>query len=922
MAFYRILALIKKDLDWIQGNKKLFMYAFSAFLILFVTIIFSERFVPTPVEGSAFAEPNQKLISTAIKIMFLLISVLPVGIHWTSDFILQEKTKGTFFALLTTPVRYYEFIIGKIFISFSLLFSLSLAALFLDFFINKNNLISGFSTVPLVILNWALFSGTLCLIGVICGLFVNNNLEQQKIIGLLVMFLMISGVFTVFVDVPGMTAGFPILHKVSFFSPLFHSLQIFNATEWPKLLLHTVFNTLFFGGFLLFCYFYTRFYFSNSREKRFSIKLLLGLQGVIGLYLLSGLVLNLFIRRDYENMALLELKKMAINQSFQSKWITPLEDFFKNSEITNLQLSPNGKYLAYLKPYEKRMNIYVRPLDDSQPEKRITNQTKRDIASFGWKENDTLIFMKDTEGDENFHIFRVSATGKNEKDLTPFKKTKVTVINWLDGISEDHILIATNQRIKTVFDVYRLNIKTREMKQIANNPGNFTGWIADHKGKLRVAISTDGLNSLIYYRETEKEEFQKIMTTNFKDTFTPLMFTFDNKNLYISSNLNRDKSVFQIFDPREKKVLSTLFSHPEVDVSALDYSRKRKVLTSATYITWKAKHHFFDSATERIFKDLQSKFPEKEISFPSRNREEDLLIVLVHSDRSPGVFYLYNTKTKELKQIANPRPWLKEKMMSHDKPIQYTSRDGLTIHGYLTLPKGRPGKNLPVVVNPHGGPWIRNGYGYNPEGQFLASRGYAVFQMNFRGSTGYGKKFWMAGFKQWGKKMQDDITDGVRYLIDQGIADKNRIAIYGGSYGGYAVLAGLAFTPDLYACGVDYVGVSNLFTFLKSIPPYWKPQLQKMYELIGHPEKDQKLLKSASPLFHVDKIKAPLFVVQGANDPRVKKKESDQIVKALEKRGVKVPYLVKSNEGHGFANEENRIEFYRLMEAFLKDCLK
>ena len=365
-----------------------------------------------------------------------------------------------------------------------------------------------------------------------------------------------------------------------------------------------------------------------------------------------------------------------------------------------------------------------------------------------------------------------------------------------------------------------------------------------------------------------------------------------------------------------------MFSHPEVDVSALSYSKKRKVLTTATYTTWKTQWHFFDSKSEQIFKDLQSRFLDKEISFVSQNREEDLVIVLVHSDRNPGIFYLYNIKTKELKEIANPRPWLKEELMSYDKPIQYTARDGLTIHGYLTLPKGSSEKNLPVIVNPHGGPWIRNIYGYNPEGQFLASRGYAVFQMNFRGSTGYGKKFWMAGFKQWGKKMQDDITDGVQYLIDQGIADKKRIAIYGGSYGGYAVLAGLAFTPDLYACGVDYVGISNLFTLLKSIPPYWKPHLQKMYEQIGHPKKDQQLLREASPLFHVDNIKAPLFVVQGANDPRVKKKESDQIVKALEERGVKVPYLVKDNEGHGFRNEENRMEFYRLMEAFLEDCLK
>ena len=249
-------------------------------------------------------------------------------------------------------------------------------------------------------------------------------------------------------------------------------------------------------------------------------------------------------------------------------------------------------------------------------------------------------------------------------------------------------------------------------------------------------------------------------------------------------------------------------------------------------------------------------------------------------------------------------------------PVQYIARDGLTIHGYLTLPAGSDGKNLPVVINPHGGPWARDTWGFDGEVQFLANRGLAVLQMNFRGSTGYGRAFWEAGFKQWGLAMQDDITDGVKWLIEQGIADPERIGIYGGSYGGYAVLAGLAFTPDLYACGVDYVGVSNLFTLLETIPPYWELGRQMMYEQIGHPDKEKELLKAASPVFHAERIRAPLFVAQGANDPRVKKAESDQIVEAMRKRGVDVEYMVKDNEGHGFLNEENRFDFYRAMERF------
>jgi len=251
------------------------------------------------------------------------------------------------------------------------------------------------------------------------------------------------------------------------------------------------------------------------------------------------------------------------------------------------------------------------------------------------------------------------------------------------------------------------------------------------------------------------------------------------------------------------------------------------------------------------------------------------------------------------------------------RPVSYTSRDGLTIHGYLTLPKGVAPERLPVVVNPHGGPWARDAWGFNPEVQFLANRGYAVFQPNFRGSTGYGRAFWEAGFKQWGNTMQNDLTDGVQWLVGQGIADPGRIAIYGGSYGGYATLAGITFTPDLYAAAVDYVGVSNLFTFMNTIPPYWKPFLDMMHEMVGDPVQDQAMLTAFSPVFHVDRIRTPLFIAQGANDPRVNKDESDQMVAALKQRGVAVEYMVKDNEGHGFQNEENRLDFYRAMERFL-----
>ena len=387
--------------------------------------------------------------------------------------------------------------------------------------------------------------------------------------------------------------------------------------------------------------------------------------------------------------------------------------------------------------------------------------------------------------------------------------------------------------------------------------------------------------------------------------------------------MNQDKTAVEIFDPRQKKIISTLFKHPEVDVCGLNYSKKRKVLTFTSYITWKQQIHFFDTETEQIFQNIQSKVSKGEIIITSKNRDEDLWVLRSYSDRNPGAYYLYDTKNKNLQKIAEEKPWLSTEDLAEIKPISYKARDGLIIHGYLTLPKNyTEGEKYPVVVHPHGGPWARDIWFYNSEVQFLANRGYAVLQMNFRGSTGYGKKFWTAGFKQWGKKMQDDVSDGVQYLIEKGIADKDRVGIYGGSYGGYVVLAGLCFTPDLYACGVDYVGVSNMFTCLADIPPYWEPYREMMYEMDGHPEKDKELLESVSPVFHADKIKAPLFVAQGAKDPRVKKAESDQIVEALNKRGVDVLYMVKENEGHGFRNEENKMEFYSEMEKFFAQYLK
>ncbi len=609
----------------------------------------------------------------------------------------------------------------------------------------------------------------------------------------------------------------------------------------------------------------------------------------------------------------------TVNIEAQQAPIIPLKDFFRNPEKSSFRISPDGTKLAFMQPWKSRMNIFVQEIG-KPGEVQATFAEARDIAGYFWKNNNRLVFLQDKGGNENFHLFAVDADGKNQVELTPGDAVRAEIIDDLFD-NESEMIVGLNKRNPEIFDAYRINIVTGEMKMIAENPGNITGWVTDNTGAIRGATTTDGINTAVLYRKSEAEAFQVLKSTNFKETFAPLYFDFDNKTLFVSSNLGRDKTAIIAYDPDANKELRLIYEHPEVDVSALLRSRKRKVITAVAYETDKSHYHFLDAQREALQKKFDSRFPGYEVSLTGTNRNEDKMLVYVGSDRSYGQYWFYDQGKDEFIKLADMAPWLNEEYLSEMKPVRYTSRDGMVINGYLTLPKGVPAKNLPVVINPHGGPWARDSWGFNPEVQFLANRGYAVLQMNFRGSVGYGRKFWEASFKQWGKTMQDDITDGVNWLIKEGIADPKRVAIYGASYGGYATLAGITLTPELYACAVDYVGVSNLFTFMGTIPPYWKPYLDMMYEMVGDPEKDKDLMTAASPVFHVEKIKCPLFIAQGANDPRVAKAESDQIVEALKKRGIDVPYMVKDNEGHGFANEENRMEFYREMEKFFAKYL-
>ena len=601
----------------------------------------------------------------------------------------------------------------------------------------------------------------------------------------------------------------------------------------------------------------------------------------------------------------------------------PLEDFFRNSERTGYQLSPDARHISYLAPWHDRLNLFVRPIDRPDAEAvRLTAETERSLAGYMWADNERLIFSKDTAGDENYQLYGVRPDGSDLRAYTAFEGVRSGIIDDLEE-QPDFILICMNCRNPEVFDPYRLNLATGELTLLAENPGNYQGWMTDHDGKLRAAVAiVDGVNTQLLYRDTEEEPFRPVLTTNFKDVVSFMEFTPDNREVYAATNLGRDKTVLVRMNPATCEELEVLYEDDRYDVESISYSRKRKKLLSV-YCTGHKEpvRHYFDEEERQLRKRIGEHFPGRRFGMADSDKAEEHYLVYVGGDRTRGAYWLYDATTDQATHMADLAPWLDEAEMNEMLPVDYTTRDGLHIEAYLTLPDGLSldeARNLPVVVNPHGGPWARDTWGFSSEVQFLANRGYAVFQMNYRGSTGYGRRFLEASYKQWGLRMQDDITDGVKWLIGQGIADPARIAIYGGSYGGYATLAGLCFTPELYACGIDYVGVSNLFTFMQTIPPYWRPMLEMMYEQVGNPETDREQLAATSPALHAENIRVPLLIAQGANDPRVNKAESDQMVEALRQRGITVEYMVKDNEGHGFHNQENRFDFYRAVEKFLQ----
>lgn len=607
-------------------------------------------------------------------------------------------------------------------------------------------------------------------------------------------------------------------------------------------------------------------------------------------------------------------------------------DYFQRPKARSFNLSPKGAYLAYReKDANAKNHVYVKNLKTGKVTKAIEEKDEL-IRGFGWANDSRLLYIMDKGGNEDYHLFAANIDGSDQKELTPFDGVKVNILEGLDD-DENHIIISMNKNNPQIYEPYKINIISGELTQLYTNDdvaNPINSYDFDKDGNLRgFAKLRNGVN-IDYYYTADGKNYEVKKQLNWKDSFGILSFNYATDyehDAYVITNLDSDKTEIHLYDLKKDKTIKKLFKNDHYDLGGMSLSKKRGY--ELDFFNYEGVKNVIVPVSDyykKMHNKITKKFPGYNYSIVDQTDDESKYLIFIQSDKLYGTYYSYNPSKGSFELLYNLMPNLVESDMAEMRPIKFKSRDGLTIHGYITLPKeALKGQKVPVVVNPHGGPQgIRDSWGFNPEAQLFASRGYATLQVNFRISGGYGKKFLTSGFKQIGRKAMDDVEDGLQYVIDQGWVEKGNAAIYGGSHGGYAVLRGLTKTPDLYACGVDYVGVSNIFTFFDSFPEYWKPYTEIVKEIWYDQDipEEKAIMKEVSPVFHVDKIKKPLFVVQGANDPRVNIDESDQIVKALRARNIDVPYMVKYDEGHGFGKEENRIELYEAMVGFFSKHLK
>lgn len=602
--------------------------------------------------------------------------------------------------------------------------------------------------------------------------------------------------------------------------------------------------------------------------------------------------------------------------SFSPRLI-PRSILFGNPAQANPQVSPDGQWIAYLAPYEGVLNIWVQPRTGGKAEAR-TRVQDRGISNYIWASDSShLLFFKDQQGNENTHLFKVSSQDFVPQDLTPFPGVRAQILAVEKNIPDDLILTLNRENPKFE-DVYRLNWKTGNLELVEKNDGTVAQWVVDSRLQVRARLVAGERGELaLQFREKDKAEWRNLLTWGLEDNFNSRVVSFsqDGESLYLvdSRNYSSGRLVRLDLSSGQTEVIA---EDPDYDVLSVLMHPDKKEPQAVEWFHAKRVLKTFDSDLAADYQVLEKEFGNL-FTLVSRDDRDQIWIVRVESDIAPVAYYVYDRRTKRSRFLFEHQPALKKYQLASMEPFSFEARDGLQIQGYLTFPQGKERKNLPLVLKVHGGPWNRDVWGFDSRAQWLANRGYLCMQVNFRGSTSYGKSFLNAGNKEWGGKMQHDLTDAVAWAVQQGYANPERMAIFGGSYGGYAALSAAAFTPDLFKAAVAVVGPSNLISFIQTTPAYWAADLENIYLRVGHPEKDAGFLKSRSPLFSVNQIKTPLLIAQGANDPRVKKSESDQIVEALKKHGIQHEYLLFEDEGHGFAKPENQMLFFKTAENFL-----
>jgi dipeptidyl aminopeptidase/acylaminoacyl peptidase len=603
----------------------------------------------------------------------------------------------------------------------------------------------------------------------------------------------------------------------------------------------------------------------------------------------------------------------------------PIVDFFKTPEKSAFKISPDGKYVSYLKPYKERQNLFIKSLIDGT-ERMATSFIDYSVrGDYFWTYNGEIVFSQDNIALDENKLFALDVSSLRMRNILSLEKVRVSLLSR-NRQEPDIITIRMNKRDPAIFDIYRLNIKTGELTPYLINPGNITQWYPDVDGKIRLVKASDGVDESILYRPNDNLPFKRIIANNFKTSVRPIIFTGKKNYFYALSNTNRDKTALVIINAEDGKEQKVVFACNNVDIQDQDveYSKNKHEIELVSWEAATPQKHFLSTGAKKIYDKLSATLKDNEINIVDRDSAENKFIIGTYTDRNPGSFYLYENNTGKLTKLGDVNSSLNPDDLCAMTPISFKASDGMIIPGYLTLPLGTKKTGLPLVVMPHDGPFSRSFWGYNQEVQFLANRGYAVLQVNYRGSTGLGKAFYSAGFKEVGGKIQQDITDGVKWLIKNKTVNPNKIAIFGSGFGGFSALYGLSFHQGLYNCAVVQHCLINFFTYIKDAPPFYKPKVKMMYDQVGDPATDANELRAISPVFNTGKIKAPLLIFQGAKDDHVNISEMNQFVRELQKQNGSevVKYFLKPNERNVFRSERNRMQMYAEIEKFLGDNMR